>query len=201
MRSPQGEEGLIRRKRPHPGGIPAAPATPLTTAAGVTLIGASTNGGALAVDFGGQTTPSGSPTVSALSVSGGVLNLNTAAGPIPIRLINDGAGVLQGGTAFTVTLATAPAPSNPTVSTPFRLNGTTITTSGTDPTVIGPSNYTLSSSSFAAFNNVSLVVSAAGGALILTATPAPEPATVLGLAAAGLGLGRLVRRRAVGRKD
>jgi autotransporter-associated beta strand protein len=98
---------------------------------------ATNNGATLAVDFGGQTTPSGTPTISKLSVSGGVLNLNTSAGPIQITFLNDGAGVLTVGTPFTITLATAPTLGNPNVSTPFQLNGTPITTNGTDPTAIG----------------------------------------------------------------
>jgi autotransporter-associated beta strand protein len=177
------------------GGTPASPTAALTTAAGVTLVGAATNGGALAVDFGGQTTPSGNPAVGTLAVTGGTLNLSTASGPIQIKLLNDGAGVLQPGVPFTITLATAPTPADPTVSTSFQLNGTTITTNGTNPTVIGAGNYTLTSASFTSFSNVSLAVGAAGDTLVLTATPAPEPATVLGLAAAGLGLGGFLRRR------
>jgi autotransporter-associated beta strand protein len=174
------------------GGTPTTPTGALTASAGVTLVGAATNGGALAADLGGQTTPSGTPTVSTLAVCGGVQNLSTSAGPIQIRPLNDGAGVLQAGVLFTITLATAP-----TVSTPFQLNGTTITTDGTNPTIIAAGNYTLSSSSFASFGNLSLAVDGVGNSLILSATmaPVPEPATVMGLAAVGLGIGQFLHHR------
>jgi autotransporter-associated beta strand protein len=178
------------------GGTAATPTGSLTTAAGVTIIGATTTPGAMAVDFGGQTAPSGSPTVSRVAVTGGVFNMATTGGPFQVQLLNDGAGVLQPSTPFTITLATAPTPSNPNTGTPFQLNGTAITTNGTSPTVIDPSNYTLTSSNYT-FSNVSLAVNGAGNALVLTATPVPvpEPAAVLVLAAAGLAIGGRVRRR------
>ena len=39
-----------------------------------------------------------------------------------------------------------------------------------------------------------LAVNEAGNTLVLTVTLTPEPATVLGLAVAGLGVGRFIRR-------
>jgi hypothetical protein len=57
----------------------------------------------------------------------------------------------------------------------------------TGPVVINPSGFAL-----AAGDRFDLVRS--GDAVVLLFTPVPEPATALGLAAAGLGLGGLARR-------
>jgi MYXO-CTERM domain-containing protein len=178
------------------GGAAGSIAGPLNLVGGATLNGDATNGAALAVDFNGQTTPNGAPATSIVSVSGGGLfQLSTSAGPVRINLINDGAGVVQPGTPFTATLVTADHPVNPAVATSFILNGIAVTTNGTQPHVIDPSVYSLSSTSFSGFSDVFLAVNAAGDALILTATAVPEPDIALGLVVfAGAGLLRRRRR-------
>ncbi len=171
-----------------PGVTPSAPTGTLTAAGGVTL-GTATAAGTLAVDFGGGTTVdpgTGSTPTSKLALTttgtAGDLNFVTNGGttPVVIRLLDD--ALLTPGSPFQATLATVPDG-----LTNFKLDGNGVTgyALGTD--------FVLSSAAFPSFDVVSLVVS--GNDLVLTATPAPEPATVLGLAAAGLGLGGFVRRR------
>ncbi len=149
-----------------------------------------------------DTVPSGGFNASSrIALTGaGVLNLNPGGGTFTIDLVSNAATPLVLGTSYTFMLVTAPTPTDPTLATPFQLNGAPILTNGTNPTTIGAGNYTLTSASFSAFESVSLAVNGAGDALILTATPAPEPATAL-LAASGLlaGVSALRRRRPAGR--
>ncbi len=181
-------------------------ATGLATAAAATLTVGNTvtigQNGTLRVEAA-DTAPVGGVTDSsrvALTGAGSVLNLNPGAGNrFLIDLVSNATTPLVQGTAYTFVLVTAPTPADPTAATPFQLNGTTILTDGVNPTVIGAGNYTLTSASFAAFSDVTLAVRASGDSLVLMATPVPEPATALGLAAGGLGLVNFVRRRRAAR--
>ena len=93
----------------------------------------------------------------------------------------------------TVGYEAVPAVEGDAVASPgnIQLNGTTLNAND----VIDPSNYVLQSSTFTGFSGVSLAVDGIGTNLVLTLSPVPEPATVLGVAAGALGLGGLVRRR------
>ena len=68
-------------------------------------------------------------------------------------------------------------------------------------TGFSPSKFNVDSSAFAASNPLgggSFGVAQSGNTLMLTFTPVPEPGTCLALAAVGLLVGRVVRRRAAG---
>jgi autotransporter-associated beta strand protein len=120
----------------------------------------------------------------ALTDPSGILHLDSVSGgKFTIDLVN-GTNSLQLGETYTITLATVANAGN------IQLNGTTA------PATIDPSNYILQSSAFANFDNVALTVNG-GTSLVLTFMPAPvpEPATVLGLAAAALGLAGWVGRK------
>lgn len=121
--------------------------------------------------------PTGGSTVNV----SGTVNFTTVAGSAPfvIDIQNAGAAPNQ---QYTRTVVTATGG--------FQLNGLgplpvgTAFTQGTD--------FVLTSSDFASFTGTTSLVVGAGNTLVLTFTPVPEPATVLGLAAAA---GLLVRFR------
>jgi fibronectin-binding autotransporter adhesin len=164
------------------GGAPGGTGT-LSVANNVTINSTASTNGILRVEASrtGGDGVNGTANASMISLtSGGILNLNPGTGKFTIDLVN-GATPLLSGESYTITLATVATPGN------IQLNGATA------PSTIDPSNYVLQSFAFSSFSNVSLTVS--GTNLVLTFTPVPEPATVLGLAAGVLGLGGLVRRR------
>jgi fibronectin-binding autotransporter adhesin len=113
-----------------------------------------------------------------------LLNLNPGSGnTFAIQLV-DGANPLVWGESYQLTLATVAAAGN------IRLNGTSLNAND----VIAPGNYTLQSPDFSVFSGVSLAVDGAGTGLVLTFTPLPEPAMVLGIAAGVLAVGAITRR-------
>lgn len=120
-----------------------------------------------------------------LQASSGVLNFNPGAGKFTIEVVNNAGYPLLPGETYTFALAVANAGN-------IRLNGAPLSANAT----IGASSYSLQSSDFA-FSNVSLGIDGSGTNVLLTFTPVPvpEPGTVLGVAAAALGVGGFVRRR------
>jgi autotransporter-associated beta strand protein len=122
--------------------------------------------------------------------AGSVLNLNPGTIPgeaIVIEVANNATNPLQAGEAYNLTLASVATAGN------VRLNGSPLAANA----VVSPTAYTLKSADFESFSNVSLAIDSTGRNLVLTftATPVPEPATVLAIAAGALVLGRAVRRR------
>lgn len=157
----------------------------LTVNNNVTIISSSSLNGVLR--FEASRTGAGAANASRVSLTGAtsVLNLNPGAGhTFTIDLVN-GANPLVGGESYTLTLATVATAGN------IQLNGVGL--NANDP--IPASNYTLQSLSFGFFTAVSLAVDGTGKELVLTFTPVPEPATVLGLAAGALGFVGFLRRR------
>lgn len=123
---------------------------------------------------------------SALSVTGGgTLSLIPSGNVLTIDIVN-GTNSLQIGEAYTILLGGVDAPVN------LQVNGSAPGSNATIPA----SNYVLTSSDFT-FESVSLTTNSSGTALFLsfTTAPVPEPATVLGIAAGALALGRVARRR------
>lgn len=121
----------------------------------------------------------------ALGGASSTLNLNPGAGhTFTIDLVN-GTSPLLGGESYTLTLATVATAGN------IQLNGVSLSANA----VVAGSNYTLQSSSFSFFTGTSLAVDSTGTGLVLTFTPVPEPATVLGFAAGTLFIAGPIRRR------
>jgi autotransporter-associated beta strand protein len=122
-----------------------------------------------------------------LTGSGSILNLNPGGSHAFLIDVENGTNALQLNETYTLTLATVPTAGN------IKLNGTTESANAT----IAGSNYTLQSSSFANFNNVSLNIDGSGQSLVLTFTtvPVPEPTAIVGITFAALGLGTWVSRR------
>jgi hypothetical protein len=127
---------------------------------------------------------------------------------------NTTGNVMVPGENYLINLVQATTPGNPTTSTNFQLNGTTITTNGVNPTVIDSgtmvnggtntsngtyTNVTVSNNAAYA-NSVSswqLQVDPTGSFLQLSigGTATPEPHHALLIAAGVLGLGLFIRRR------
>lgn len=162
------------------GGSPANPTSPLTVNNTVTVAGASSGAGTLAVDLNGATTTGA--TVGRLGLTAGTLNFDTStnAGPVAVQLLNDGG--LSPNTPYSFVIANGQAGG-------FKRNGTTVTS------YAYTTDFTLSSSNFTGFSGVSLAVNGSNNLVLAFTTPVPEPAAVLGVAAAALGVARVVRRR------
>jgi autotransporter-associated beta strand protein len=124
---------------------------------------------------------------SLIAIGANTLNLDSTGGKFNIQLLNDGG--LTSGQAYTVTLATSTAGTftrNGTLYDP----GTNAFNSLTDFTVVsGSGSQSYDPTAY------SLTVQSNNLVLNFTPTAVPEPATVLGLAAAGFGLAGWVRRR------
>ncbi len=148
------------------------------------------NGSANALfQFEASRTGAGTANASLITLTGSnsVLNLNPGSGnKFLIDLVN-GPTSLQLNESYTVTLAAVATAGN------IQLNGT----SESANSVISASSYTLQSAAFGNFSNVSLSINSADTGLVLqfTPVPVPEPAAVLGIAFAVLGLGAWARRR------
>ena len=163
------------------GGSAADPTGPLMVSGPTSIIGAATGAGTLAVDLNG--TGTSGATVSRLVVPGGsTLNFQTTGvgtGPVAIQLLNDGS--LTPGNPYSFTIA------NGDVNV-FLLNGIPVSS------YTHNADFTLRSANFS-FSEVTLTVDGSNNLVLgFTPVPVPEPATVMGIAAAALGLGGLVRR-------
>ncbi len=177
--------GLIR------GGTPISTAASdhtgtLTVMSNVTINSTSTDRGG--IQFEANRTGVGTANASNILLGDGYsLNLNPGNGnKFVIDLAKTTAtNSVNYNESYTVTLATVTTAGN------ILLNGSSLA----GGTTIASSNYILQSSAFPAFSNVSLGVDSSGTNLVLTFTPVPEPATVLGIAAGALALGGFVRRR------
>jgi hypothetical protein len=122
-----------------------------------------------------------SPNSSTLAAS--TLNLvMDAANKLNLILMAGAVGLAQG-QPLTAILATTTGG--------IQLNGVTQAAD----TIFDPSTYTLTAQGMFIAPAYQLALDATGQELVLTFTPVPEPATVLGLAGGGLGLAALVRRR------
>ncbi len=98
-----------------------------------------------------------------------------------INLRSDPANPLVPGESYTITIAQTPG---------VQRNGTAV-----GPTyTFNPNDYQIFSPNFTAFNSTSLIVDGSNN-VVMTFVPVPEPATVLGLAAAGFGAAGFLRRR------
>jgi len=164
------------------GGSAATPTGTLNLAA-TNLAGATgTTGATLAVDLNGATTPTtAAGSNSLLAFGANAFNLDVSAGRVNIRLLNDAA--LTDGSTYTVNLASGDT---------FQRNGA----AATGGNAFTSANFNLTSGSGTwSFNNVSLAVSGTNLQLTFQVAPVPEPATVLAIGAAGLGLVTWVRRR------
>src|SRR5262249_50927828 len=152
----------------------------LTVNGSATLHAATGGGGQFVVEVAG---PAASASASGLAVDG-VLNLAglatgtpTAADPkLTITVVSNPDAPIVFGQTYSVLIAET------TQAGRIWRNGSPLAAGA----VINPNDYTLSSSDFASFSNVQLAVNGAGTGLLLTFTPVPEPAAVLGLAAVGL---------------
>ena len=166
------------------GGSTANPTAPLTVNNKVTVLGASSSAGTIAVDLNNASTTGA--TVGKLAITGGsgVLNFDTATnnGPVALQLLNDGNLTLT--STYTFTIANSAGG--------YTLNDGALLGGGSDEYRLG-TDFTLGSSNFS-FTNVKLKVVGSDLNLTFTTAPVPEPAMVLGIAAAGLGLGGAVRR-------
>jgi autotransporter-associated beta strand protein len=135
-------------------------------------------GGNLALTVGGAAASDVS-TATASRVNAADFGRDAVGSTIDLILTNDGSlGDLTGATTYTRRLATFTGLTN--------LAAGTYTSATTD--------FTLTGTNFPIELNWSVVVT--GTTLDVTFTPVPEPATVLAVAAGGLGLARLRRRRA-----
>ena len=107
---------------------------------------------------------------------GNTFDIDTGNGPAVISLVGDQS--LTAGQSYTYTIASSAGG--------FTRNGGAVSSYdfGTD--------FVLTTANWGSFNDVSLTAS--GSNLVLTFTPVPEPTTILGLAAAGMGAVGLVRR-------
>lgn len=164
----------------------------LTVNTHVTLFSTATDNGTIQVEA--HKTGPGTAAASRIVLSDfRNLSLEPGAGNrFTIELVKTAAvAALDAGQLYTLTLASVGANGN------IRLNGSNLPDG-----VIAQSNYVLQSSAYTFDANYSLAVvtDGTGKHLRLTFTPVPEPATVLGVAVAGLGLAGFVRRKRRGRK-
>ncbi len=181
--------GAIRGGNPNDTVAPADRLGTLSTNTDVVLRSDSTNQAILR--FEASRTGAGTANASKISVTDQnpqttkVFNFNIGSNGFIIDLVN-GANSLTIGESYQVDLLTVQTAGN------IQLNGSPQLANA----IIPPSSYTLQSSAFA-FEEVDLLVSSNGLALQLSFTPVPvpEPATVLGIAGAALGLGGFIRRR------
>ena len=138
--------------------------------------------GTLAVDLNGATASGATVSRVAVTGAGNVFDLDTTAGPVTIRLVNDQALTLNQPYSFVIGSSAGG----------FTRSGTSVTsyTHGTD--------FVMSSSNIA-FTDVTLTVSGANDLVLgFTAVPVPEPGAVIALCAGAVGLlgaARRVRRR------
>jgi T5SS/PEP-CTERM-associated repeat protein/autotransporter-associated beta strand protein len=152
----------------------------LTVAGGLVLQGASGSGGATlttAVTDNGTLNPNHS------IVTATTLNLTIDSVNKLNLILIQGAPPLPQGQQYTATLATTTGG--------IQLNGVAQSAG----TIFDPTTYTLTAQGVVISPVFQLAVDGTGQSLVLTFTPVPEPATALGLAAAGLGFVGLVRRR------
>jgi autotransporter-associated beta strand protein len=149
--------------------------------AGVTV----QTGGKLLVQLGAGTTASSLDA----SASGGILNLNTNA-------IIDLDGTLAGGSR---TIATVAGTAGRLVvgGTTYDTDATiaTHTSAGGAGSVVTFGNIQLDLTGYTLANGDVFTLSRSGNNLVLAFAPVPEPATVLAVGAAGLGLAGWVRRK------
>ncbi|HEY2783543.1 MAG TPA: PEP-CTERM sorting domain-containing protein [Fimbriiglobus sp.] len=175
------------------GGVVGSPGTgvgTLTVANSVTVTAAAPDTGAY---FNLLVTRLGSNSAvgDQLAVTGGSSRLNfiglAAGSPTPadnkfrIRLQSDPANPLAPGESYTITIAQTPG---------VQRNGTAVGPGYT----FDPNDYQFFSPNFSAFSSTTLIVDGSNN-LVMTFIPVPEPATVLVLAAFGLGAGGFLRRR------
>jgi hypothetical protein len=148
----------------------------LTVAGNLTAVANTTGNGAEQIQVTVNTT-----TASLIRVNGSI-NFQTLGEALVVNIENGGGLVLH--TPYSRTIATATGG--------IFLNGTKLS----NGTSLDPgTDFVLTSPDFEYFTAESLTIGNGGTSLILNFTPVPEPVTVLGFAAAGLGLAEFVRRR------
>lgn len=165
------------------GGSAVNPTGTLTVAGNVVFRGATgTTGGRYAVDLGGTSVSGSVVSKVAVTGAGNVVNFDSSAGPVVIPLLSDGGLALSVPYSFVIGSAAGG----------YQVNGGPVGVGGY--TYLTDFVLTSSRPEFHEFRNVSLTPDGSNN-LVLSFTPVPEPATVLGLAAAGLAAVRLGRRR------
>ena len=167
-----------------------------TLAPGVAGAGNLTLGGNTVLNSGSELAISAAApgTNNSLTFQGATTTLDFKTGTILDLSLVSGFG--PGGAYTLVTMPTGEGDNvlvNAVATTPGQVLGTFIQGTGASgPVVITPSGFSLGSGD-------TFTLTRTGDTVLLTFTPVPEPATVLGLAAGVLGVGGYIRRRVVRR--
>ncbi len=181
----------------------------LTATGNVTLVSTASANAVLRTEVTNTSAASVLSLTGATLGTNGVLNLGggsggagstTGTGTFTIDLVNNAASPIYFNTdtptTYTVTIASLALAENVQLNGVSQPNGTVIPySSGAYTLTSSNGSFTQFDNSSAAVSSLSVVDNGTGGSnLQLTFTPTPEPGTVLGLAAGGLGLAGVVRR-------
>ena len=166
--------------------------SPVTVGSGATLNGNGILTGDVTVNDGG--TLSGNLTLGNLTLGAGTMNYTAKVGGTPTSPVHDkvtinGAVTAQAGTFLNFNLVNDGTLQPDQTYTITLLDATSITGLTAGQVSVTPVNFS--------FNTPPLVtIDSANGNVLVTFNPVPEPTTVLGVGAAGLGALWLRRRRA-----
>jgi autotransporter-associated beta strand protein len=135
-------------------------------------------------------------TGDAIAVTGAASTLDLATGSV-VKLSRDSSNLFDPSQSAIYNLATVATGGNITLdgaAAPATLG--TLVYNSTNPTATGTGPVKIDVTAFTGLSDgVTFVLTQTGTAVVLSFTPVPEPATVGLLAAAGLALGQLLRRR------